>query len=198
MIVALEGLPGAGKTTAARLMGERLGAQVLQETTAQHPFLAQVYREDRDDLTVELAFLLVHANPYRRLNRFRLTVADYSPAKDELFAEEMLSGDDLTFFRSAYAFLYRTFPLPDLVVYLRAEPRLCLRRVRERRASDPSRAFEGDMTLERLDAMRHHYEDGLDRLGAIPFVYELAEERGQDGVADDLVDLIQPFMASNS
>src|SRR5687768_11692140 len=151
MVIALEGLPGSGKTTSAGLVAERLGARALTETTGDHPFLQQVYDDsDRDDLTVELTFLIVHANPYRRLDRSGVTVCDFSPAKDLLFSEDMLCGDDLRLFEDVYERLYLGHRLPDVAVYLKADPRLCLDRVRERIGADPSRAFELGMTLERL------------------------------------------------
>jgi deoxyadenosine/deoxycytidine kinase len=89
------------------LFGGRLGAPALRETTGDHPFLREVYDDaDRDDLTVELSFLIVHANPFRRIDRSRLAICDFSPAKDMLFAEEMLDASDLDLFRTVYDRVY--------------------------------------------------------------------------------------------
>ena len=166
MIIALEGLPGAGKTTAAGLLAERLGALALRETTGDHPFLQQVYDDgDRDDLTVELSFLIVHANPFRRIDRSRLTICDFSPAKDVLFAEEMLVAADLDLFRTVYDRVYEAHPLPEAVVYIRATPELCFDRIRRRMLLDPARAFEAGMTVDRLRSMQSRYESGIRRLG---------------------------------
>jgi deoxyguanosine kinase len=166
MVIALEGLPGAGKTTAAGLVAERLGALALRETTGDHPFLQQVYDDgDRDDLTVELSFLIVHANPFRRIDRSRLTICDFSPAKDVLFAEEMLVAADLDLFRTVYDRVYEAHPLPEAVVYIRASPELCFERIRRRITLDPARAFEAGMTVDRLRRMQSRYESGIGRLG---------------------------------
>jgi deoxyguanosine kinase len=193
MVIALEGLPGVGKTTLAPMLGGHLEAQVLRETTANHPFLAQVYEDDsRDDLTVELAFLLVHANPYRQLDRQKLTVCDYSPAKDILFAKDMLRGRDLRVFEATYAHLYEHHPLPDVVVYLRAAPELCLHRARERMRKDKRRAFEAGLTLERLERMRLHYEADVSALGNSVLVYDVLDGPGEQQVATELAELVRP------
>lgn len=185
MVIAIEGLPGAGKSTTARLAAEQLAVPAIMETTADHPFLSQVYDDgDRDDLTVELTFLIVHANPYRRLDRSLVTICDFSPAKDELFAEDMLRGDDLKLFREVYARIYRGYPLPDVTTYLRVEPELCLERVRQRMRSNPRRAYEAGLTLERLRRMEQHYEDGFSRLGQQNFVCDVSPETGPQEVAD--------------
>lgn len=187
MVISLEGLPGAGKTTAAGLVAQRLRADALRETTGNHPFLQQVYQDDdRDDLTVELSFLLVHANPFRRLRRERLTICDFSPAKDLLFAEDMLDPVDLDLFRGIYAHVYAAHPLPDVGVYLRVSPELCLQRVRERMRTDPSRAFEAGLTLDRLERMQDRYEESLDRLAQTVLVINIGAELDPDDAADSI------------
>ncbi len=161
MILALEGLPGSGKTTAARRLAERLDAQLLAEATADHPFLDAVYNDEtRRDLEVELAFLLLHVAGYRRLDAARLSISDFSPVKDLLFAEEMLSGDDLAAFEAVYARLYEGCSGPDVVVYLDLSPADCLTRVQER-----GRDFEQGLTVDRLEAIQQRYFGRLDELG---------------------------------
>lgn len=196
-MIALEGLPGVGKTTSAGLLAERLGARVIKETTGDHPFLHQVYDNgDRDDLTVELTFLIVHANPYRRLDHTVVTVCDFSPAKDRLFAEDMLEGDDLRLFSEIYQRIYKHHPLPEVVVYLRADPRLCLARVRDRMRADPRRAFEAGMTLDRLRRMEARYEDALASLGQQHLVWNVEADMGPEAVADAIAGLLRGRVAA--
>jgi deoxyguanosine kinase len=192
MIIALEGLPGAGKTTMARLLGDRLEVEVVCETTGDHPFLTQVYEDGmRDDLTVELAFLLVHANPYRRMHRRGTTICDFSPAKDILFAEDMLDPESLSVFRSVYDHVYRDHPLPDLVIYLEADPALCLERVQRRMSTSPERTFEAGMTEERLTRMARRYQAALGDLGAEYLTYDVPAERPPPEMAADLISLME-------
>ncbi|MEA2275774.1 MAG: hypothetical protein QOC78_734 [Solirubrobacteraceae bacterium] len=192
MVIALEGLPGVGKTTTAGLLADRLAAKAVLETTADHPFLHQVYDDDdRDDLTVELTFLIVHANPYRRLDRSALTVCDFSPAKDELFAQDMLAGEDLRLFEEVYARTYRAHPLPNVAVYLRADPGLCLERVQERMRREPTRSFEAGMTLERLRRMEERYDDALQRLGQQSLVCHVERHMTADAVVRAVAELLR-------
>jgi deoxyadenosine/deoxycytidine kinase len=191
MIASIEGLPGAGKTTTAARVAERLNLLAVRETTGDHPFLTQVYDDtDRDDLTVELAFLIVHANAYRRLDRAMPTVVDFSPVKDLLFAEDMLASAELEFFRQAYQRLYDGHLPPDVVIYLRVDPELCLARIRRRYELDPSRLFEQGATLERLQRMHDRYEAGKERLGRDVLVYEVDTHANEDRVADDVASLL--------
>jgi deoxyguanosine kinase len=199
MIVSLEGLPGVGKTTAAGRVALLLQGEPVRETTGEHPFLGQVYEDViRDDLTVELAFLLVHANAYRRIPRGSRTICDFSPVKDQLFAEDMLSGAELNFFLDAYRFVYQDHPRPDVALYLRADPALCLERVRKRLEHDPGREFELGMTLERLVRMRDRYESALDRLGDKCLVYDLVAARTEEQVAADLATILRPFVSHSA
>jgi deoxyguanosine kinase len=196
MVIALEGLPGAGKTTMASILAARMNSDVLRETAGDHPFLAQVYEDgNRDDLSVELAFLLVHANPFRRIDRRRTTVCDFSPAKDQIFAEDMLEDEDLSLFESVYSHLYDGHPLPDLTIYLRAEPSLSFERVQARMEEDPTRVFEAGMTLERLNRMAGRYESALETLGQRTITYSVHSDRSIEETADDLVTLFEQSSA---
>lgn len=197
MIIALEGLPGAGKTTAVGRAAKCLRAIPVCETTGDHPFLAQVYDDARrDDFTVELAFLLVHANAYRRIPPDRRVLCDFSPVKDQLFAEDMLTNREREFFMTTYEFIYRGHRIPDLVVYLRAEPELCLERVRSRLNQNRTRSFELGMTLDRLSRMRDRYEATVDRLGDMTLIYDVVDGKAEDEVAKDLVELLLPIVDS--
>ena len=198
-MIAIEGLPGSGKTTTTSLVAEALGAVAVTETTADHPFLQQVYEEsDRDDLTVELTFLLVHANPYRRLDRGSLTVCDFSPAKDELFAEDMLRADDLELFRDVYSRTYAAYSLPEIAVYLRAAPELCLERVAQRMRQDAGRAFEAGLTLDRLRRMQERYDQALSRLGQQTVVVDISPDLDRDAVARNVGERLRGLMPAQA
>jgi deoxyadenosine/deoxycytidine kinase len=191
MIVALEGLPGAGKTTSAGLVSKDLGAEVLQETTQDHPFLESVYDDDhRFDLEVELAFLLLHAGAYRRIDPNALTVSDYSPFKDVLFAEEMLNGNELDLWTKTYEHVYANLDPPELVIFLRVPLEECLRRIRGR-----GRDFEAGLTIDRLDQLSKRYEESLSELGDRVNVLDVEPGRDADSVAGSIAQVIRGNMA---
>jgi deoxyguanosine kinase len=183
MVIAIEGLPGAGKTTAATLLGERLEATVLVETTADHPFLEFVYDDrSRHDLQIELAFLVIHFGGYRLLDREGISVSDFSPVKDLLFAWDMLKGEDLEVFERAYERFYADHPLPDVVLILDLPPEECLARVRRR-----GRDFEQGMTLERLERMHALYREHETSLGQQIVRLDVPPHLRRDEVTDLLL-----------
>ena len=137
--IAVEGPIGSGKTSLARRLAARLGADLLLEQPADNPFLARFYQDmARYALPTQLFFLFQRARqlePLAQPDMFgRATVADFLLDKDPLFARITLSGDELALYQRIYESLKLRSPAPDLVIYLQAQPRVLIERVRRRAA----------------------------------------------------------------
>jgi deoxyadenosine/deoxycytidine kinase len=135
--VVVEGPIGAGKTSLARVMGERAGGMALLEDPDSNPFLPGFYLDRaRYALPAQLYFLFQRAEKVRALSQpdlfAGLTVADFMIDKDALFARLTLSDDEFALYRQVWAQLKPQAPVPDLVIYLQATPGTLVERVRHR------------------------------------------------------------------
>lgn len=162
--IAVEGPVGAGKTSLAKRLAARLGAEVLLEDPAGNPFLGRFYRDmTRYALPTQLFFLFQRARqlePLAQLDLFaRPVVADFLLEKDPLFARITLSGDELALYQRVYDSLRPQAPSPDLVLYLQAPARTLSKRVQQR-ANDYERGVSEEylgLLAEGYTRFFHHY-----------------------------------------
>jgi len=166
--IAVEGPIGAGKTSLARRLAERLGAELLLEQPGENPFLARFYQDmARYALPTQLFFLFQRARQLEALAQpdmfGRPTVSDFLLDKDPLFARITLSADELALYQRIYDAVRPRAPAPDLVVYLQAQPATLYERVR-RRAAD----YERDIGEDYLALLAEGYARLFHAYGAAP------------------------------
>ena len=159
VFIAIEGAIGVGKTTLARLIQDEFEAELLLEVFEENPFLKDFYQDrERYAFQTQIFFLLSryrqqHEVVEETLERSSL-ISDYTFAKDSLFAHLNLRGDELLMYESVHAALAEKIPLPDLVVYLRAQTDILMERIAFR-----DRVYERDMDRDYIDAVNRAYEE---------------------------------------
>jgi deoxyguanosine kinase len=155
--IVVEGPIGAGKTSLARLLAERSGADLLLEDPVSNPFLERFYQDSRRwALATQLFFLFQRANQLSGLKQLdlfeRTTVADFLFDKDPMFARLNLTDDEFALYQHIYAHLAPQTVVPDLVICLQAPVQTLMARVRRRAAS-----YERGMSEEYLARLNQAY-----------------------------------------
>lgn len=185
MYLAIEGVIGVGKTSLVRLLQPAFGAEVLLEVFAENPFLSDFYSDRaRFAFQTQMFFLLSRYHQQRvvpvLLERGPL-IADYTFAKDALFARINLRGDELTLYHRLHDALAEKIPRPDLMVYLRAPTDVLMGRIAKR-----GRSYERQMERVYIDELNRAYDEFFTDHRSSPVL--TIESEGLDFVAnpDDL------------
>lgn len=158
MYVAIEGVIGVGKTSLARLLQPVFAAKVLLEIFEENPFLSDFYDDrQRYAFQTQIYFLLSRYHQQREAVPAALAegdlIADYTFAKDALFARLNLSGDELDTYDLVHQALAEKLPLPDLIVFLKVETEAAMQRIALR-----DRPYERNMDREYIHELNQAYE----------------------------------------
>jgi deoxyguanosine kinase len=159
MYVAIEGVIGVGKTTLARLLQPIFQSALVLEVFEENPFLSDFYSDrQRYAFQTQIFFLLSRYYQQRRsvpeiLKRGESLITDYTFAKDALFARINLIGDELDMYYRVHDALAEKIPLPNLIVYLRADPDVLMQRIASR-----DRPYERNMERDYIDELSRAYD----------------------------------------
>lgn len=159
MYLAIEGVIGVGKTSLARLLQPTFNAALLLEVFEENPFLSDFYSDRaRYALQTQLFFLLSRYRQQReapqRLAEHSALIADYTFAKDALFARINLAGDELELYCRLHDALAEKIVRPDLLIYLRAPTDELMRRIAKR-----GRPYERQMERDYIRQLGEAYDE---------------------------------------
>ncbi len=154
--IAVEGPIGVGKTSFVELLARKFDAYKVLEDV-ENPFLKQFYEDHQGAaFQAQLFFLL---SRYRQLQELshrdlfhQITLCDYVFPKDKIFAYLNLDDSELMIYDKLYALLEEQVPKPDLVIFLQAETRALIERIRRR-----SRSYERDISETYVNEVNRAY-----------------------------------------
>lgn len=160
--IAVEGVIGAGKTTFAGILGERLAGRQMFEEFEENPFLEKFYN-DREAYAfqTQLFFLLSRHRQFQDAFSqhdlfFDRVISDYTIDKDRIFATQNLSEDEIMMYDKVAGALERDAVKPDYIIYLRAGVATLLDRIRKRNRP-MEKNMDPDYLADLIDRYDHHF-----------------------------------------
>jgi deoxyadenosine/deoxycytidine kinase len=157
--IAVEGVIGAGKTSLARILANKINAKIILEEFETNPFLAKFYDDrKRYAFQTQMFFLINRFKQQQELNQEDLfsqfIVSDYIFEKDNIFAYMNLSGDELKLYETLFPQLQRDLRKPDLVIFLQASTDRLLYNIRKR-----NRKIERSITKSYIKELSEAYNN---------------------------------------
>ena len=154
--IAVEGPIGVGKTSFVGLLEKRFDAYKVLEDL-DNPFLKDFY-EDKQGAAfqAQLFFLLSRSRQLQELAQrdlfHQVTICDYIFPKDKIFAYLNLDDSELLIYDKLYAMLEEQVPKPDMVIFLQAETKTLVERIRRR-----SRKYESEISETYINEVNKAY-----------------------------------------
>lgn len=195
--VAIEGVIGAGKTTLAQMLSERLGARLVLERFEENPFLPKFYEDpEHYAFQTQIFFLLSRYKQQQELFQVDLfhdfLISDYIFEKDKIFAYLTLADEELRLYEALLGAIGRNVPTPDLVVYLQCSVERLMSNIRMRR-----RKIEENISEEYIRDLNEAYNYFFFRYKATPLLIVKATEIDFVNKNDDFEDLLDQILRPN-
>lgn len=168
--IAIEGVIGAGKTSLAKKIKERLNAELVLEQFEANPFLEKFYTDrKRYAFQTQMFFLINRYKQQQELNQENLFtefhVSDYVFEKDRIFAYLNLNGEELKLYESIFPLLSRNLRKPDLVIYLQSGVDRLMFNIKKR-----SRKIERNLTRSYIEELSEAYNHFFFRYTTTPLL----------------------------
>jgi deoxyadenosine/deoxycytidine kinase len=168
--IAIEGVIGAGKTSLAKKIKDRLKAELILEQFEVNPFLEKFYSDrKRYAFQTQMFFLVNRFKQQQELNQENLfteyIVCDYLFDKDRIFAYLNLSDEELKLYESIFPVLSRSLRKPDVVVYLQSSVDRLMYNIKKR-----SRKIERSLTRNYIEELSEAYNHFFFRYNNTPLL----------------------------
>jgi deoxyadenosine/deoxycytidine kinase len=168
--ISIEGVIGAGKTSLAKKIRDRLDAKLILEQFDENPFLEKFYtNRKRFAFQTQMFFLINRFKQQQELNQEDLfsehIICDYIFEKDRIFAYLNLSKDELNLYESIYPLLARTLRKPDLVIFLQSSAHRLVYNIKKR-----NRKIERAITRSYLEELSEAYNHYFFRYNSTPLL----------------------------
>lgn len=155
--IAIEGVIGAGKTSVASLLSQRLNGRLILENFEENPYLEKFYEKPSDyAFRTQIFFLIERYTQLQQLHQKELfdsyIISDYIFEKDKIFAYLNLSDDELKLYEQIVQTLDRNIVPPDLVVYLQSSVSRLMKNIRIR-----NREIEKNITEQYIENLNDAY-----------------------------------------
>lgn len=156
--ITIEGNIGAGKTTLANLLSQKLNARLILEEFAENPFLPKFYENPAQyAFPLELFFM---AERYKQLKEMvhtkdmfqTVTVSDYLFTKCLLFAKVNLPEEEFRLYQKLFDIIHQQLVFPDILIYLHAPVSKLQQNIKKR-----NRSFEQSIPDEYLFNIQETY-----------------------------------------
>ncbi len=168
--IAIEGVIGAGKTSLAKKIVEKLEGRLILEQFETNPFLEKFYIDrKRYAFQTQMFFLINRFKQQQELSQEDLfseyIICDYIFEKDRIFAYLNLSKDELSLYESIYPLLARTLRKPDLVVFLQSSVDRLMYNIKSR-----NRKVERALTRSYIEELNEAYNHFFFRYNTTPLL----------------------------
>jgi len=174
--IAIEGVIGAGKTSVARMLSEKLNAKLILENFEDNPFLEKFYIDpSKYAFRTQMFFLLERYTQLQEVHQKELfqnfVVSDYIFEKDKIFAYLNLSDDELKIYEHVVQGLDKGIVVPDLVIYLQSSVDRLMQNIKRR-----DREIEKEISEEYISSLNEAYNYFFSRYKASKIMIVNCEE----------------------
>ncbi len=167
--VSIEGNLGSGKTSLVTKLSRDYNGKEILEAFENNPFLPLFYdNPQRYAFTVELFFM---TERFKQLQDqlaspdlfSSCTFSDFFFTKSLLFARKNLESEEYRLFQMLFSVLSKSFPAPDLLVYLHRDTKHLLNNIKER-----NRSYEQNIQEDYLLTIQDSYFEYLRNITSFP------------------------------